>query len=717
MAARGVWILTLVVAVIVSVLVGYQAALSRLGSYPANTPVHGETSTTLTTSVTATGGVTAPSVNVTAVNTSSLLELWSKLLEAYQTSWKEQGYPSGYYPAYPTPITVPTATPIVVVERSGTASTVTQVPSYTPTNVQVPGVDEPDVVKVNGTHLVVAHRGFVWVYRVYPIENAGLITRVNLSNIIAELAGDEYLALVSGNETRIVARVERSVTVKGLFFCNGTVAIIATEYRWPGPLEPRTWVIGFDSGLTVDGYVVLPGAFYDARMVNGTVIVVTYTAPRIPVIVGPRLRVIPYPIPVGGERAETLVTAVRLEDWKVDSKALLGVSPSALYVSADGSVYVVSSKWLWFRPLAGVKGPLTTIVRVEVEPLLPRVSVESNTTIPGRIWKQWMLDVYKGVLRVVVEDWVKGKLLVSVYTFDAETLEMLGSLENITVNERVRGVRFIGPRLYLVTYRYVDPLFTIDLTDPRKPRVLGYLKGPGFDEYLHPINGSILLGVGVESGSVRLSLYRVNSDGSIDVLQRLYVEGYTWTPVLSRWGHKAFTYDKARGEVMIPVWSWLKTADKAVAVVRVDASKGVLELRGLLRHPMVLRQVVIDDVVYTVAPDNPIEMVKAFNATSLKELGSWPGPVKTTVAEIKGNRSYIGMGVEIKGIVINRTRIGWVSGWLVDDGTGTILVSEYSPYLRRVWLEPGSRVAIVGVVMRFGPDKVYLQPYEVRMIG
>jgi len=65
--------------------------------------------------------------------------------------------------------------------------------------------------------------------------------------------------------------------------------------------------------------------------------------------------------------------------------------------------------------------------------------------------------------------------------------------------EQVYGVRFVGDRVYVVTFRRIDPLYVIDIADPRAPFIAGELELPGFSDYLQPLGGELLLGVGMAS--------------------------------------------------------------------------------------------------------------------------------------------------------------------------------------------------------------------------
>lgn len=72
---------------------------------------------------------------------------------------------------------------------------------------------------------------------------------------------------------------------------------------------------------------------------------------------------------------------------------------------------------------------------------------------------------------------------------------MVGSLTTIAPGENFQSSRFIGNRLYLVTFEQIDPLFVIDLADSKNPKILGELKIPGYSTYLHPYDADRLIGI------------------------------------------------------------------------------------------------------------------------------------------------------------------------------------------------------------------------------
>jgi hypothetical protein len=93
---------------------------------------------------------------------------------------------------------------------------------------------------------------------------------------------------------------------------------------------------------------------------------------------------------------------------------------------------------------------------------------------------------------------------------NAQRPEMLGK-----PGEQVYAVRFAGERGYLVTFRQVDPLYVLDLANPADPRVAGVLEVPGFSDYLFPLPGGLLLGVGKDAdaqgmlGGAKVALFDV----------------------------------------------------------------------------------------------------------------------------------------------------------------------------------------------------------------
>ncbi len=103
------------------------------------------------------------------------------------------------------------------------------------------------------------------------------------------------------------------------------------------------------------------------------------------------------------------------------------------------------------------------------------------------------------------------------YTDTGVNYKCMGKVEDLAKGETIQSVHFVGNMAYVVTFRQTDPLFVIDLSDPENPTVKGELKIPGFSEYLHPIAGGLLVGVGYDgtesgtNGDCKVSLFDVTN--------------------------------------------------------------------------------------------------------------------------------------------------------------------------------------------------------------
>ncbi|MCL2031255.1 MAG: beta-propeller domain-containing protein, partial [Oscillospiraceae bacterium] len=123
----------------------------------------------------------------------------------------------------------------------------------------------------------------------------------------------------------------------------------------------------------------------------------------------------------------------------------------------------------------------------------PAVHYAAEGAVPGYLLNQYSMDEYNGVFRAALTDWNVGNYI---YTFDTADMQGLGRTEPLAHDEQIRSARFMGDMAYMVTFRQTDPLFTIDLSDPRNPVVLGELKIPGFSSYLHPLGDGLMIGFG-----------------------------------------------------------------------------------------------------------------------------------------------------------------------------------------------------------------------------
>ncbi len=192
------------------------------------------------------------------------------------------------------------------------------------------------------------------------------------------------------------------------------------------------------------------------------------------------------------------------------------------------------------------------------------IEYEARGEVPGYLLNQFSMDEFDNYFRVATttEIWTRKSVMYNnVYVLN-DKLEIVGKVEAIAPDERIYSTRFIGDRLYMVTFKRIDPLFVIDLSNPKNPEVLGQLKIPGFSDYLHPYDENHIIGIGKETDSnewggvsvkgVKLALFDVSDVKNPKQIDK-YEIGEAGTDSEALRDHKAFLFDKKKNLLVIPV--------------------------------------------------------------------------------------------------------------------------------------------------------------------
>ena len=260
-----------------------------------------------------------------------------------------------------------------------------------------------------------------------------------------------------------------------------------------------------------------------------------------------------------------------------------------------------------------------------------KVTVTDNGKVPGRILNQFSMDqAADGNFRIATTisgrwsryDKSRTDSTNNVYVLD-NGLKIIGELEGLAETEQIYSTRFIGDRLYMVTFRQVDPFFVIDLSNPSNPKELGKLKIPGFSRYLHPYDKDTIIGIGQDASEtgrtrgLKISLFDVSDvEDPKEVAKFVTDERYAQSTAL--YEHKAFLFDREKELLVIPAFSHEYDKEggsgyNGAFVFKIN--KDEITLRGLIDHSMaegntgyyrygaqVERSLWINELLYTKSP-------------------------------------------------------------------------------------------------------------------
>jgi hypothetical protein len=227
-------------------------------------------------------------------------------------------------------------------------------------------------------------------------------------------------------------------------------------------------------------------------------------------------------------------------------------SEQSLYVTTNRWNDFVDEEWVSNNP----ESPRTVIHRFS---LLDGVEYVASGEVIGTLLNSYSMSEFEGDLRVATtaysDDFGGGQDNgVHVLRLDGDELVEIGAVRGLGRGEQIQGVRFDGPRGYVVTFRQVDPLYVIDLSNPTNPEMVGELKIPGYSTYLKPIGDDRLIGVGMsgtDTGQitgVQVSLFDVSDPAA--PRQVATAEIAEWSE--ATWDPHAFLWWEPTGQIVIP---------------------------------------------------------------------------------------------------------------------------------------------------------------------
>lgn len=249
-----------------------------------------------------------------------------------------------------------------------------------------------------------------------------------------------------------------------------------------------------------------------------------------------------------------------------------------LVYSSPDRLYVATTEGGWNRPWTGANG-----IRRESQEQRTKIHAfdvsgrqyspyVGTGTVPGYLFGRWALSEHKGYLRVATTTgppWAPqdggqvSQSSVIVLAERGDRLVKVGSVSGLGKTERIRAVRWFDDLAAIVTFRQTDPLYMLDISDPKAPKVKGELKIPGYSAYLHPVGGDRLLGVGQDADSegrvtgLQVSSFDISNPSKPTRTDAVGL-GRGWTDV--EHDSRAFTYLPNRRMAIIPAWVMQKVS-------------------------------------------------------------------------------------------------------------------------------------------------------------
>ena len=451
---------------------------------------------------------------------------------------------------------------------NGASSGTGEAGAYSSTNVQVKGVDEADFIKNDAKYIYLISGGRLVIVDAYPPSNADILSDTLIPGTPSALflSGDRLVVFSTLRETEFIHPEKSAAPIPSTRTVTHGYVYDISDRKKPAIIRD----------LTVDG------TYYDGRMKGTDIYLFTHASlmRHGDMVLMPEVRdgdtriaqpSVSVPDMVGYSWQFTTITSFDIRDGSfTDAESFLLGYGSTLYASQD-NIFIA---YTWQQPYSG--GMRDGFREAPAEPreqsVVHRFSVEKGKisyaatgTFPGRLLNQFSLDEYQGNLRVAttVNEWTRDARTQhnNVYVLDAD-LTMKGKLEYLAPDERIYAARFIEDRLYLVTFKEMDPFFVIDLSDPKHPAVLGELKIPGYSDYLHPYDATHIIGIGKETvanewggfttGGLKMALFDVADVNHPKEVSRVEI-GLPGTDSEALHDHKAFLFDASKHLLVLPV--------------------------------------------------------------------------------------------------------------------------------------------------------------------
>lgn len=269
-----------------------------------------------------------------------------------------------------------------------------------------------------------------------------------------------------------------------------------------------------------------------------------------------------------------------------------------------------------------------------------RIMLQASGEVDGSLNNQFSMDEYNGNLRLAttsqivitpnkfedVGDGISKVTIGETTTVNNlivldENLKEIGRIDDLAKGERIYSVRFIGNVGYMVTFKQIDPLFVIDLSDPTNPTVKGELKIPGYSSYLHPYDETHIIGIGyntkdngwggVTNSTMKMSMFDVSDlENPQEVFNVNIGTDYAHSDVI--YNHKVLFYKASEDLIGFPVRynsNDYRDNTEGFIIFKINLENSEFETYGEIMKPNdyrsnVQRIIYIGDVLYELSTNN-----------------------------------------------------------------------------------------------------------------
>lgn len=567
-------------------------------------------------------------------------------------------------------------------QESGISTSSTK--EYSTTNIQVENVDEADVTKTDGDYIYSLSENKVIITDVrdetqikkvaeieqtdsntFPTElilyqNKLIIISEKLKEISFYLTGDKTIVTIYDISNKEQPKEIKSYQLEQAYYTSrcidGKLYIIAS-----GNLKEENGEIVthyYENGKQID-----PGYGNIKRIKDINTVCQTILSMQ-------NLNEIDQPVKVNSylmnvENAYVSENNIYLLEEKYESDYNDTPEISSIF-GWKGITGAFSQEYNKYEP----KGYYTNIYKFN---LLEDGSIQYDRKVKekGKISNQFSIDEYEGNLRIALYENDGSRIVI----LDNE-MKKIGETPKLAEGESMYSCRFLGNKAYIVTYRTVDPLFVVDLSNPKDPQVLGKLKIPGYSTYLHPYDENHLIGIGMQtkeevyrnsSGKIKstssvitgmkMALFDVTDvNHPIQISDTIIGDKRTTSAILTN--HKALLFSKEKELLAIPVNNYIEDFEieektdyyndmidsytnykkdyvsKGYLVYNINLTDG-FTLKGTITHEKtnskysyynnsrLLRGLYIDDNLYTVSEDyikvNKLNDLQEISQLKIKE--------------------------------------------------------------------------------------------------